>query len=48
MELKNKNPRPKNKLPKGAKGEYHEKIEVDATLQDLINMAESGKKKIIT
>lgn len=47
METKKKKqqPQPKKKLPKEGKGKYHEKIKIEATFQELLNMAASGKGK---
>lgn len=36
---------PKKKPNKAGKGKYHEKVKIDATFQELINMAANSKKK---
>ena len=45
MKEKKKKQEPKKTLPKEGKGKYHEKVKIDASFQELINMAASGKKK---
>ncbi|MEO9145408.1 MAG: hypothetical protein ABI237_07605 [Ginsengibacter sp.] len=35
----------KKKVTKKGKGKYYEEVKIEASLQELINMAASGKKK---